>query len=462
MKKDIFAQESIFSEWQRINDELSNNIVLRVKNKLFLAQQVDQNCEGFGSDSHQYQVKSKLSLKSVDALQIQLNCQLPTDYVQFITEIGNGGAGPYYGLVSLDQAVNKYDKYSINLPCLLSPDMTAEEWQTLCYLDDDCSDEEFEEVENKIHQGMIYLGTCGCTYDLMLVVNGSYSGRIVYTHDWSDDLPPYQFSYEHSFLEWYERWLDEVILGYNTSWFGHRMGGDENALILFYQNTDDILKKIDGINGFMKLPNISSDAIQFLEQELLSNEASLENNQLSLSILNVLGKFAPNHITELLIKYLEGGYDSVESSLLTIIYRTQKEYLPKFKNIVLEVLGNTEQPESISFIGYILTELKSVRIEYFYHLFTHINSNVATTAIYAASHDKALSTKVHLLFKFVNSDDSRVSLQAIQVIAQTNKFYLDVLPYLENAWQNYPTDPYIRDNITRYMQKFGKKSEKLK
>mgnify|MGYP001294635118 FL=1 len=44
MKKDIFAQESIFSEWQRINDELSNNIVLRVKNKLFLAQQVDQNC----------------------------------------------------------------------------------------------------------------------------------------------------------------------------------------------------------------------------------------------------------------------------------------------------------------------------------------------------------------------------------------------------------------------------------
>lgn len=203
--------ESILAEWQRINDESSNSIVLRVKNKLSLVRKLDADYREFGSSSHKYQLNSKLSLKSVDALQAQLNCQLPTDYVQFITEIGNGGAGPYYGLVSLDQAVNKYDKYRISRSCLLSPDMSREEWQALCYIDDDCSDKEFYEVENKIHQGMIYLGTCGCTYDLMLVVSGPYTGHIVYTNDWGDDLPPYKFSYECSFLEWYERWLDEVI-----------------------------------------------------------------------------------------------------------------------------------------------------------------------------------------------------------------------------------------------------------
>jgi hypothetical protein len=79
------------------------------------------------------------------------------------------------------------------------------------------------------------LGTQGCEYDMYLVLEGKYRGRIVYTSDFHPDHP-FFFVYEGSFLNWYERWLDEIILDYDIGWFGSRMPGDENALIQIYQS----------------------------------------------------------------------------------------------------------------------------------------------------------------------------------------------------------------------------------
>jgi len=37
-----------------------------------------------------------------------MQIKLPEDYVYFLTQISNGGAGPYYGLCSLEKFWMKY------------------------------------------------------------------------------------------------------------------------------------------------------------------------------------------------------------------------------------------------------------------------------------------------------------------------------------------------------------------
>ena len=52
----------------------------------------------FGSDSHQYLLNDPISLAEINGLERKYRCEFPRDYIRFLTELGNGGAGPDYGL----------------------------------------------------------------------------------------------------------------------------------------------------------------------------------------------------------------------------------------------------------------------------------------------------------------------------------------------------------------------------
>src|SRR3954470_24722266 len=57
----------------------------------------------FGAAAHQYQLNLPLSFSMVQAFAERHGVSLPEDYRRFVTEIGNGGAGPYYGLFPFGQ-----------------------------------------------------------------------------------------------------------------------------------------------------------------------------------------------------------------------------------------------------------------------------------------------------------------------------------------------------------------------
>ncbi|MCA9068587.1 MAG: hypothetical protein KDA84_06675, partial [Planctomycetaceae bacterium] len=65
----------------------------------------DPNLKVFGSRIHQYQLNPPLPITEVDEFESKYDITFPLDYRVFITEIGNGGAGPYYGLFPF----GKYD-----------------------------------------------------------------------------------------------------------------------------------------------------------------------------------------------------------------------------------------------------------------------------------------------------------------------------------------------------------------
>lgn len=52
----------------------------------------------FGSNGHDYALNPPLAEADLAAFERDAGVALPTDYRTFITKIGNGGAGPYYGV----------------------------------------------------------------------------------------------------------------------------------------------------------------------------------------------------------------------------------------------------------------------------------------------------------------------------------------------------------------------------
>ena len=62
------------------------------------ARRMDPKLELFGVSDHQYRLGSPVDLSFVLSIEEEYHFRFPEDYVQFITEVGDGGAGPGYGL----------------------------------------------------------------------------------------------------------------------------------------------------------------------------------------------------------------------------------------------------------------------------------------------------------------------------------------------------------------------------
>lgn len=135
----------------------------------------------FGSSSHQYRVNGKLAAKELADWQAHNQVTLPEPFAQFLTKVGNGGAGPYYGIYSIEKAASYTERQALLAEAVLHPGMTKEEWNHLTEPltnDEDIPDEEYDDARNKVLGGMLCIGTQGCEYDMYLVLEGKHRGEL--------------------------------------------------------------------------------------------------------------------------------------------------------------------------------------------------------------------------------------------------------------------------------------------
>ena len=71
--------------------------------KSFLAhlQHEDPDFRAFGASEHRYQLLPPLPEAAIRMFEAQYDITLPDEYRHFLSVIGNGGAGPYYGILPL-------------------------------------------------------------------------------------------------------------------------------------------------------------------------------------------------------------------------------------------------------------------------------------------------------------------------------------------------------------------------
>lgn len=184
--------------------------------------------EGWQKHQHQFRVEAhrflmgpRLTESNVSAFEQKRGIRIPNDYRAFLLHVGEGGAGPYYGLLPLKRWADLAEKQegSLAVPSPLVPGPSyADDWDQALGIADDP------------YRGILPISEQGCGGYCALVVSGEARGRVVYV----GDGPPY-FVWDRSFVDWYERWLDELIEGVSVTQFGYTRGGTEAELIDAYR-----------------------------------------------------------------------------------------------------------------------------------------------------------------------------------------------------------------------------------
>jgi hypothetical protein len=223
---------------------MNPDAIARVRSKLAALKRT--NVPTFGSDLHRYELKPPASEEVLEAFEREHRIALPEDYRLFLSRAGNGGAGPYYGILPLeDWDAKGMDDIEglLSRPSPLRPGMPAGvPWEEAL----GCAWEE-------LYQGALAVCHQGCAYYALLIVTGDYRGRIVYINADEADTP--YFVADPNFLSWYERWEDDLMAGWDCTWFGFGTPGTVEELIDIVTASSDPALRTEALTSLRRVPD---------------------------------------------------------------------------------------------------------------------------------------------------------------------------------------------------------------
>ena len=190
---------------------------------------IDTKYEMFGASKHRYRLNSPLKESFVHRIEEKYGFTLPEDYFRFITKIGDGGAGPAYGINPFIDFIIENKTYNKNYPyvdkyiesyrhSLAKPftprQMMSDEVEDYAIATIKAYEQNPENYfiyetsdDNDLcdTNGFFVLGTHGCQWDFGLITAGEKRGQIFDT----DNEGAYGFV-AASFDEFYQNWLEEI------------------------------------------------------------------------------------------------------------------------------------------------------------------------------------------------------------------------------------------------------------
>ena len=434
----------------------------RIQQKLVQAKEADKDLEVFGADAHQYHLNPPVSEAEVLAFEQKYGVQLPECYRAFMLTIGDTKAkksdfiaGPYFGLYAFGTCVDEllYEKIETYLkaPCNLSPDMTREEWDALT--DPLLPSEEEEEEDDdkyfaeraKVFGGLLPLGSQGCTYEHALVLNGKYAGRVVNV---DLDLAQPKFAFETNFLDWYERYLDEVISGQliddRFTWFGYYRGEAAEVLLNEYEHTTDRKTQTDCLEGVChkKLP---------LEPALLDKIEKLItlNNEDRDFLIEILSQSSYERAKP----YLQDLVTEKPNKVFQYIWWYAQDHCADWVPTVKELLPTITDEETFNFATYLLAETEDFE-EDILPFTDNVNPQIRSTAYYTLGESKKKEQYLDIFIKGLQETDNdvlRIVIQALSGITDER-----LLPYYKQIAKRFPEEKdYILSNLERRLASFG-------
>lgn len=174
------------------------------KNALQLLEELrslDKQCQAFGSDVHGYRLQKCVSDHDCDQVEARLGAQLPEQLRAFYRTSGNGLAGPYYGMHSIQNlmGLRPDEPYSNTNGLETSPDHSDDNTE---------STERFSNLT-----GLIGIIDFGCGDEVCIVTNGDQLGQIVMTNEAEGNT----VQLADNLLDFYTNWLQMEIGIFKTT-----------------------------------------------------------------------------------------------------------------------------------------------------------------------------------------------------------------------------------------------------
>lgn len=204
--------------------------------KLEELSRLDPEREYFGSKGHDYRLNPVLTEQAVADLEARHRFSLPPEYRAFVTTIGNGGAGPYYGVfpLGLQSSPRELGPWDEQLGDLSKPfphtsawNLPPEFWAEQPDPPDGTPAEEEDRLNEEwdaklaksywrtdVVNGAIPVTDMGCALGNILIVAGQEAGTIWedLRADYRGIVPVTDEAGRHlSFGEWYKKWLSEGL-----------------------------------------------------------------------------------------------------------------------------------------------------------------------------------------------------------------------------------------------------------
>jgi hypothetical protein len=152
-----------------------------VLEKLRIKKSLDPDCIGFGVERHRYELQPPIEESKLESLEARYGISLPGSYRRFLLTIGNGGAGPGYGLYSLEGALCGTPDKAYGYP---GSEAGEEIRKPFIRPDQILKEDEHDD------QGMLTLCQHGCAHDDFLVLNSAERGFVWTYIEWAGHHVP--------------------------------------------------------------------------------------------------------------------------------------------------------------------------------------------------------------------------------------------------------------------------------
>jgi len=455
--KNIFCIFTMFNRG-RVSMTDYNEQVQRIKQKLQAAKKADTKLKVFGADSHKYTLSKPATAEEVTQFEQQYSIELPGCYKAFLLQVGNGGnayassaAGPFYGIYPLGKNVDEliYDTVERDLKndCIIYPKMPDDYWTSLTQkLNDDLSDEDYGNERGRIFGGILPIGSQGCSYLHGIVLNGPYTGRVV---NLDIDAQKPRFAFESNFLDWYERWLDEVISGQlmqgGPSWFGYSMGGLEEQLLELFLSAKDEEQKADCLNGILNKHTLQKEIVENIEQQVFQHTRGI-NAQL----IQILCKFNYEKAKPYLIELVKTDLLSV----FQFVYWYAKDKSREWAPVIEADISRIDDGETFRFCTYLLTETKGNFGPLIIPFTEKEDEDIRVTAFYTLGKLNNRQQFIDTFIKGLNDPSNRVIHTALQALSGVKDKRL--LPHYKHLAEKFPVEQdYILSNLNQRLAEYG-------
>lgn len=167
--------------------------------RIKLLKSYDKQFQVSGTQYHRYKANKICSLAEIECFEKKINCQIPQELRSYYLECGNGGVGPFNGILPLD----KIQVYQPDLPYPGEAGL-----REICYKEhpEYISEDGYFEIGPQYLSGLITVMYQEGGHEILIVCNGPQTGEIVYRSGaWSI------CDGKESLIEGFRNWLNYHI-----------------------------------------------------------------------------------------------------------------------------------------------------------------------------------------------------------------------------------------------------------